>query len=117
VVINIADMGNVRVEFRDHLANFFSGLGRIDGVQSQARLRGQVLTALEVGVGNKMVVVGRGLSTLVGHGEQRDFVSPRAHQFHGLKQVGFGPAEPEVVLVAIQDSHGSLFLSARVRTG
>lgn len=116
MVIDIANVRDVRTKIRDNFSDLSSGCGRIDGMHTQTYAASHGLVPLEIDVWNKMTVVGGGWPALVGHGEQRDFVPPRAHQFHAFKQVGFGPAEPEVVLVAVQNSHGSLFLVARVPT-
>lgn len=59
----------------------------------------------EISEGNKVAVVWRLRTAIIGHGKQGRFVAPRPHHFHGFKQVCFGPAEPEVVFVAVQDSH------------
>src|SRR5438034_1975205 len=60
---------------------------------------------LEVRERHEVVIVGGGLPARIRHREQCDLVSTRAHQLDGFKQIRFGSAEPEVVLVAVQDFH------------
>src|SRR5689334_23326341 len=102
-------MCHVGAEICDHVADFLFRLWRIDGMQRQLRPGGYPTGSLEVLMRNKMAIKGGSPSTSVGHREERDLMPSRPHQVHDFKQVGFGPAELEVVLVAVQDPHRSPF--------
>ena len=108
MVIDVSDVRNVRPELFNHLRDPFPRVGRVNGMECQAGLGGETAALLEIREGNEVAVVSRHRSAFIRHREQCGLVSSRPHQFHGFKQVYFRPAEAEVVLVAVQDSHKQL---------
>jgi hypothetical protein len=105
VVIDISDVGDVGLEVVDHPRYPLARFNRIDRAKCQLSFSRKASAPLEISEWDKVAVVGRHRTAVVRHGKQGDLMTSRPHQFHGVKQVCFGPAEAEVVLVAIQNSH------------
>ena len=105
MVIDISDMGNVGLELVNHPPNALACFRGIDRVQCEAAFSCEAGALFEIGKRNKVPVEWRRRATIIGHGKQGGLVAARPHYLHGFKQVCFGPAEPEVVLVAVQDAH------------
>lgn len=108
MVIDVSDVRNVRSEVFNHVCDLLAGFGRVNGMECQTGLGGQTAALLEIRKRNEVAVISGCWSAFIRHREQCDLVSSSPHEFDGFKQVCFGPAEAEVVLVAVQDSHEQL---------
>src|SRR5881409_3040980 len=101
-------MRDLGMEVGDHATDLLASLRRIDGVKGQTSPRDRAEVFLEICQRYEVSVVGSGLPARVGHRKQCDLIPAGPHQFHGFKEIDFSPAEPEVVFVAIQNSHDFL---------
>ncbi len=69
MMINIADMGHIRLELGDHGPNFKPSFARVDNVRSRGHLLDQPAALLEIDVRNEVAVVGSGRAPWIGHRE------------------------------------------------
>src|SRR5580692_3448876 len=106
MMVDIADVRDIRLEGLHHSSQSVSCVGGIDGMSPQfGPVRPIRLWVLEIDVGNKILVIGSGLAPWVGHGEQSHFMSLRAEQMHKLEEIDFSTAEGEIVFIAKEDFH------------
>ena len=113
MVVDISDVCDVRLKLTNYSCDSLASLDRIDRVQSESRLRNNGARLLEISKRYEVLIVIRSRASRVRHGEQCDLVSSRPHRFHGVKQICFCAAKPEVVLVAVENSHKSDLLPLR----
>src|SRR5208282_2382408 len=101
-MINVTHVRYIGTKRSDELAQSPSGFGGIDGMGCEFGTRRPSMGgAFEVDVWQKILVIGCGLATRIGHGKKRDLVSLSFHQFHEFKQVNFSAAEGKVVFIAV----------------
>ena len=105
MVINVADMGYIGLEFGDHGTNPAPCLARINRLPRQPDFTKPSARFLEVDMRHEMAIIWGGLPSRVGHGKQRRLMTFGAQKSHGLEQVDLGSAEGKVVFVAKQDLH------------
>ena len=108
-MIDVANVRDIWAKVGDHLPDFAARLGGVDCVKRQSRLGYDRPMRLEICVRHKVVIVISSLAARIGHRKQSYLMTPPPHQFHGFEQVSFGPAKPEVVLVAVENPHRSTF--------
>src|SRR6267154_3677682 len=107
MVIDVADMGYVGLEFGDHRPNPSPGFARINRLCRKHPFMEPSTRLLEVDVWHEVTIVGSGQPSGVGHGKQRCLMTFGAQKLHGLEQVDLGSAEGIVIFVAKQNLHGN----------
>lgn len=75
-------------------------MGCLPGLHQQTGAR-----AFEVHGLYEVLIIGRRFAALISHGKERNFMSARTHQFHGLEEVNLGATEGKVIFVAVQNPH------------
>jgi hypothetical protein len=105
-MIYIADMRDFGAKVDEHGPHSLSSLKGIDCAHGAVSFGWQA-RAFKIRHSNKVPAEFRTEFACVFRRKQTDFMPLRAHQLHRFKQVRFGPAEPVVVLVAVQDPHKS----------
>src|SRR5579863_468229 len=105
MVVDIAHVRNIGPEIGDHRPHPAPRLQRIDCTQPLPGPLEPSTGLLEVNPWHEMPIVGRALSSRIGHRKQRHLVSPGTQQPHSLEHVGLGPAESVVIFVAEQYPH------------
>ena len=106
MVIDVPHMRDVRPEGFDHVTHFSAVRRGVDCTPGNPYFRDESGRRLEIFNGREMLVKSRRAPSGVGHGKQRDLVAAFAHPIHRVEQIRLGAAEPEVIFVAVKDSHG-----------
>src|ERR1039458_7327267 len=107
MMIDASDVGQIRREVRDALANGAPGGWGIDGVRRHFHfLQKAGIGILEVLVRNAVTAAREGGRGTMVHAEERGFVTALIHPVNEVEEVGFRAAKWIAVLVAIQNAHG-----------
>src|SRR6185437_8789741 len=110
MVVDVAQMGNIGTKFLDHRAHLRSSGNRVNGLGSEPGLCNYATRRFEICRRHQVLVVLSRWTSWIRHREQHDLMPAGSHAFHCVKQVRLGAAEPVVIFVAVQDSHGDRFL-------
>lgn len=101
-MINVTHVRYIGTKRNNDLAQSPPGFGGINGMGCEFGTHPpSVGGAFEVDVCQKILVIGCGLATRIGHGKKRDLVSLSFHQFHEFEQINFSAAEGKVVFIAV----------------
>ena len=111
MVINVANMRDVRPKLGDHTSQSPPRIVRIDGMGRETKpSQHPDIFIFKVDRWNEVLVIDGRLAARVRHRKQRYLMSPSSHHIHEVEEIDFGPAEGKVIFVAVQDSHKICFL-------
>ena len=106
MMIDAADVGDVRAKVGNALAHGRLSGARIKGVSGHADFFQKAgVGILEVDMRDPIGAAGEGGGRAVVHGEKGGLVAAPVHALDQVEKVGFCSAKRIVVLVAIQDAH------------